>query len=535
MSDAIVVLKYLFLGGDTTQQLALIDHTPFLAITPLKNSPVTLDLTIPTIVNLFDGYFEEDVIFCKGIAYPNNAPNTEKELFSFVGSDSQPLGHPFSGQYSFILDKEILEPGDYKVVITCTDRAGNIGKDTTDLTVNFKPEEQELLCDQKNGDKCCGYMFEGKTYYYCVYSDPDLAPPECDAGLNDFEITDPKDFNEMCNSQPLAAENQKENKLQLLANIPPVSHDPCIVKYMTIIYQAKDGKAENEQIKKLPPELMKDIGQEFSDPKKASQSGVPGIGHMSGHIVDPNADTKGGLKFNYYAGTGFIVIAKIKGEDTKLCREYQFVQSTMIENNKKYYIDIYPLTLTDVLQKSLLELEKKGKLRSKDELESLQRSVPSLYNSLGKCGYEGASYYCSDDYYLYKKGSTQREWTVTYFNPSLGKQGTHQYTTKKHNYILDGDKVIYWYDRPGSIFLNNLRRSRTKEIITKFVDIVEDESGLHRILCTLDPLGFKAEFNPDSPTSEVPTSLKFHEPNCECIEQTRKGEFWTEINRWKCQ
>lgn len=598
LSDAIFLLNYMFNGQNTPDdQPREVDLPPFLALTPAQDSKVTLAFSEPMIVqlfdaNFFDANFDDDVLYCTGVAY--DGQGGQYLLFDMGGSE--PLGQPFLRPYSFVLSPTDLKQGNYNVEITCKDQAGNIGIDKTDLTIGR--EEPDVTGDnpcRENIDACCSTQFPVYPYkkYVCMRDcDYDKEKgingeyvPTC-FNLKDVvaggKITEKGDWlpsgktsdcnapylgeradsieevtNPLCKKAlGLSYTPAKNEFIQLQSPGPggtsPPSSGQCVVKYATILSSAvpdpkNPGKKTvgNDKIT-LPGSVLEGVGVDFVNPVASSSEGLPGIGAVKGENYEFDG-IKQPFRGHIKAGYGFFFVAtyaavdsngkELEGTpDTKLCREYQFVEGEeeidkgSVKERKAVFI--FPFKTNEVLydksQQGLIELDQQQKLANQEQIIEVIKAGKGSSPTDLRCRYQRPSDaldICSDDYYQSEYSSKyieNREWTDTNFDSIAQK--IVPIVLKKHNFMLDKIKAMYWYDLPD-LGYSSLRQKSTGTKKGAFVMKVEDESGLHGIECVLDGLVITLSYDPSTKkhTEEV-TPPSF----CRCAEYTRPqlGAAW---------
>jgi len=569
ISDAVIILKFLFQGSG---QPAEIDLPPYLGMPP----EVKIQLDEPSI---FAGWstdnFQGDLVSCISKAKPLSKKGDPIELLSFQTTKDNPIVF-FADEIQTVVSPKGLPSGKYEVRTTCKDVKDHEGITLTDLTVTSATDtdgdgrtdpEFDTNCvnDQKAGlpeeeqqrfDVCCKRSADPVTA--CVKSNQNNQHPDCgDTGLaGDFEEV------------PIDDCNQEQGEGGTVVVEPPETY--CRVKCVAVFHNKGTAECGKETIN-LADEIKnfrEGAREGYDNEDKAwdlEKQGLPrGIGPNSGekssyHLRvnrEGKIRDKTKTKEEVNVGYGFFVFAKYVGVDENLkevgegngkaCKEYQFVQSTMINNNVLLYksASLFPYKSFNELygtkSNTLNEFWEnenrwRGTLLPMNEVIKKQSQIADVVNVPGhsridkRCSYSGPAY-CSDDYfqtegdddYTLNRESPRKVQLINGDNIEI-KNALH-----KHFIGIGNTKMIYWDNigltigkgKIGAISKNN-----------NFFIVVEDQAvgGTvnHKIVCWFAGVKISLTSNQDGSFTSSGSS-----DGGTCIELQNKDNEWYQVSKW---
>ena len=399
-----------------------------------------------------------------------------------------------------------------------------------------------------NGNQIKHSWFSASSTY-C--NDPNANPPDAPS-VSKF-------LSEMCELPAISSNNLKGN-WEKISTEPSPSSTPteCKVKSLTILH---GGTVE-------PYLAFKGLWQT----QKTEFPNSPGLGEGgSFYVYDPEwgqaqEELKNDLRYTEHINYGFIVRAdyvgikttkdaegkvsfeEVSDVDTMRCREFQFKEVNIIENEgdkrEDLYGAVYPMDSNVVLKlRSLLDL--KDELRSREEVFAFLDSEKGLTKSkdLGcplSIDIKERKKLCQDDYF-YQKKVEPRIWSESFYSSAEDKEVS--IPVKIHNHLnKDGSKSMTWYDAP-SIQITGYNRYEwervgyfTKDKKGGYMAIVEDENGLGRMRCEISPISLFAGYNKNAQPLNRHMRLVKGPTKCECVKEEKTFDTdWEQVgDTWKC-
>ena len=430
ISDSVILLKYLFQGGEVPRGWisAGVDDPPQLEFLFVKEDSITELTKFPITLSVADTTGESDIMECSisasQIDENDNPVRNEISIFQseWVFDENDPLrGNDITTiPLEFVIEENELEERKYYLNVKCRDRAGQ--EVATKIKIEIKKDNrQPLFCEYGDrwSDRCCKDLNGDRdNNNYCI-ADLDRAgfyePPQCDAGDREADISEccfpsPREecYQPVNEVEPLKTEKTTGNNFIALeddkttgsSNYPNPSNEGsnCYVKHMEILRDPEDPvpegfelpkpyltEAEQSQVKEtfgdftftLP--FAPDVNNNYNKPLGENEGWLKGtdiskhltLGIPLKYVLD--------LLGSYFVGYGFLVVATLEeGSNPEKCFETQFATLRLTQNLPG---NVKGITGKDERGMLLVESSRKISVFMDEERDILTRDIRELYTT----------------------------------------------------------------------------------------------------------------------------------------------------------